>query len=88
MAEPARQNNTSSDPLREKFVRKDQLSVAEYKALREKETKKEEKRFKLPTPVKMILALPFILIALFGLFFIPYICIQCFSSPAKTTTSK
>ena len=47
-----------------------QLTIAEYRALQAKENKKF-KGIKLPLPVKIFLALPLILIALFGLYFIP-----------------
>ena len=51
-----------------------QFSVNEYKALQAKEAKK----FKLtiPLPVKIILSLPLIAIALFGLFYIPFTAYQ------------
>jgi len=88
MAEQVQQTNNPSGSVREKFTRKDQLSVAEYKALQEKETKKEAKRFKIPAAVKTALMIPFILIALLGVFFISYLGIQMFSSPAKTTSTK
>ena len=80
----------TSNPDREKFVRKDQLSLADYKALQDKETKQQAKRFKIPLIIKIILATPFILIALFGLFYIPYLAIQqaANNSTSDTTANK
>ena len=57
--------------------KKQQLSIAEYKALQEKETKKF--KLKIPTIIKIILAIPFVIIFLFGLFYIPYLLIKSFS---------
>lgn len=50
-----------------------QLSLKEYQALREKETRKQAKAFRLPRTVKWLLAIPLLLIFLFGVFYIPYL---------------
>jgi len=68
------ENKTQSATTEKKDTKNVQLSISEYKALQEKEAKK----FKLtiPLPVKIILSLPLIAIALFGVFFIPFTAYQ------------
>lgn len=66
---------TEQNKTGDKFSGKQkQLTVAEHKALKEKEAKKF--KFKLPPIVQFILWLPLILIVLFGLFYIPFLFIR------------
>ena len=64
---------------------KKQLSWEEYQALKEKEAKKS-KGFTIPQPVKVILFIPFILIALFGIFYIPFLAFRSMSAPSTAQT--
>ena len=68
------ENKASNVATSKKDPKNVQLSISEHKALQEKEAKK----FKLtiPLPVKIILSLPLIAIALFGVFYIPYTAYQ------------
>ena len=64
-----------------------QLSFEEYKALQDKEAKKF-KGVKLPFVVKLILASPFILIFLFGIFYVPFLAIKgCAQNTTQSSTS-
>jgi len=63
-----------------------QLSLKDYQTLKEQNAKKESKAFRLPAPVKWILAIPLLLIFLFGIFYVPYLLITAASNPPPTTT--
>ncbi len=56
---------------------KPQLSYKEYLAKKEKEVDKAKKS-QLPLPIKIILAIPVLAIAGFGLFFIPFVLFKIF----------
>jgi len=58
----------------------DQLSYEEYMALKKK--KEEQAKREMPKALKIILAIPFILILLFGLFYIPYVLFNLITNPA------
>jgi hypothetical protein len=51
-----------------------QLSLAEYEALRS--ARKKKSRMNIPTPVKFIFATPVLFVFCYGLFFIPYTMFQ------------
>jgi len=57
---------------REKGIQ--QLSLAEYEALRS--SRKRKKRLNIPTPVKFIFATPVLFVFCYGVFFIPYTMYQ------------
>ena len=72
-----------SQPIKTDFRNKyeakgaQQVSLQDYLAKQEK-TKKSQ--FKIPTAVKYILAAPVLIIFCFGLFLIPYMIFQAFTS--------
>jgi len=65
-----------------------QLSLEQYKSLKEQKAKKQAKAFRLPATVKWILAIPLLLIFLFGIFYVPYLLITAASNPPPATTQK
>jgi len=81
MAEPAKKPITSNER-----AQGTQLSFEAYKTLKEKEAQKQAKAFHLPAPIKWILAIPLLLIFLFGLVYVPYLLITAASNPPPTTT--
>jgi hypothetical protein len=62
-----------------------QLSLKDYQAFKKQSAKKESKAFRLPAPVKWILAIPLLIIFLFGIFYIPYLLINTERSPSLKT---
>lgn len=57
------------------------ISYKDYLAKQEKERKK--KPLEIPLPVKIILLTPFLIIACFGLFYIPFMAFQVATSPSQ-----
>ena len=56
------------------------INYKDYLAQQEKERKK--KPLEIPSPVKIILSIPFLIIACFGLFYLPFMAFQVATSPA------
>ena len=56
------------------------ISYKDYLAKQEKE--RQKKPLVIPLPVKIILAVPFLLIACFGLFYLPFMAFQVATGPA------
>ena len=79
--------NTATD-LKAKYQTKgaQQVSLQEYMALQEKKAKKA--KVALPAYVKFILATPLFILFAFGLFFIPYIIFQAFTSHSSSDSGK
>lgn len=57
------------------------ISYKDYLAQQEKERKK--KPLEIPLPVKIILVSPFLMIACFGLYYIPFMVFQVATSPSQ-----
>lgn len=57
------------------------ISYKDYLAQKEKERKK--KPLEIPLPVKIILISPFLMIACFGLYYIPFMVFQVATSPSQ-----
>ena len=76
------ENKTQSAAAPKKDPKNVQLSVSEYRALQEKEAKKI--KLTIPLPVKIILSLPLIAIALFGLVYIPFTAYQSATSSSPS----
>ncbi len=80
MTDPKNKNDLS---LAEKYKLKgaQQTSYDEYAAAKAKSEKKNSK-FKIPPFVKFILGVPFVIIFMFGILFIPYIIYLILTSPS------
>ncbi len=70
--ERKREKALLNEKYREKGIQ--QLSLAEYEALRA--SRKRKKRLNIPTPVKFIFATPVLFVFCYGVFFIPYTMYQ------------
>ncbi|MFA5059475.1 MAG: hypothetical protein WC676_02485 [Candidatus Omnitrophota bacterium] len=65
---------------------KKQLTVKEYRALQEKEANRF--KIKIPKVVKIILLIPFFILALFAILYIPYLAISGAMSSQSDTGKK
>ena len=73
--EQASQENKQKDQPVKRRV--EQFNLDEYKAFKEKESKKF-KGIKIPKPVQIILLIPCFIVFLFSLLYIPYLAFQLF----------
>ncbi len=80
MENPTSEKNKKSLTPNEK-AKSSQLNLKDYQQLKAKEAQKEAKTFRLPTPVKMIFAIPLLLLCLFGLIYIPYLLFSLLTAP-------
>ena len=63
-----------------------QLSLKEYKALQEKEAKKF--KLSIPLPIKIFLSIPLVVIAIFGLVYIPFTAYQNATADSPSAGTK
>ncbi len=82
----AEENKAPSPQDSKKNPKDAQLSIKEYKALQEKEAKK----FKLsvPLPIKIVLSIPLVVIAIFGIVYIPFTAYQNATADSPSAGTK